>query len=116
MDQDREESKAVATASSSEPVFTLVVTPPERGSTLAPLPCIFDAESRYNDRLAPGPPPRPRRTRVALPPRRRNEFRGLLYLQICFVVVVGAAVTFALGMVVYCDLKDLMYGREVVVK
>jgi hypothetical protein len=115
MDQDHERGKAATTASSSEPVFTLVVTPPERGSTPAPLPCIFDEESRYNDRLAPGPPPRPRRTRVVLQPRRRNEFRGLLCVRICFAVVLAAGITFALGMVVYCDLEDLMCGREVVI-
>jgi hypothetical protein len=113
MDQDEERSKAVATASSSDPVFTLVVTPPERGSTPAPLPCIFDEESRLNDRLAPGPRPRPRRTRVVLQPRRHNEFRSFLCLQICFAVVLVASITFALGTVVYCDLRDLMYGREV---
>jgi hypothetical protein len=32
------------------------------------------------------------------------------------VVVVVATITFAIGMVVYCDLRDLMYEREVVVK
>jgi hypothetical protein len=32
------------------------------------------------------------------------------------VVVVATVTSFAIGMVVYCDLRDLMYGREVVVK
>jgi hypothetical protein len=116
MEQDRERDFTVTTASSSGPVFTLVVTPLERGSTPAPHPYIFDRDSRYNDRLAPGPAPRRRRsgrTRVVLQPRRCSQFRGHACLQICFVVVVVAAVTFALGMVVYCDLRDLMCGLEV---
>lgn len=116
MDQDCERGIAVTTAQSSEPIFTLAVTPPTSGSTPAPPPYIFDEESRYNDRLAPGPRPRPRRNRVLMKSRRLGSSRGHLCLQVSLLMVIIASITFAVSMVVYCDLKELMYGREEVVK
>jgi len=115
MNQYQDLESGIASTSSDHPVFNLIVSPPERGSTPpAPLPYTFDQTSRRNDRLAPGPPPpRPRRTRVAFNLEDRSCSRGLVYLQAGFVVVCIAATAFALGVVLYCNLKDLMNGQEV---